>query len=666
MQTLRRISLIAFLISIVLAVTFPMGTAQGSVAPVQGRSELIIIYVPRLDWDSLNAVDAPTLYQLAEASALANLNAPHNDLRNSVLEESAITLFCLDEADSLSQHDREVAELLNTINDQQVVVVVGASAFSTSGASYDLTPAIIHGEGFSGYVSSETTHRFGLITGSDLIVFSRYLHAQQSAEQNILQRNTEQKNQQGVQHNDQRADENHSILVSSPGPDSFEVRIAELSQKADVFKAVQDSKPTVIFSFLFLVFASFGVSLLLLIIGRRNKKGSRGLLVPLVRILWLIVLSYPLATFLMFIAIPLEPTGLDLVLIMIVWVAVISLIALFVGYYTKWLYSLFFLLLCSILVIAVGQIFGGPLNEPGYLTYDITAGARYYGMSNEHGAVLFGSWFVFSGLLINRFPDSVGVAVFKRWGFLLGSVLLLYIAVSPWLGASFGPLVWASFGIFLLWWHFNGHRLRWWVYLLALVISAVLSIGVLCLDIQFNPYSHMSEYHYLFNENIFMMLLGVVQVSWQASSFTIVTYMPLPAILFSFGIVGFFIVLRLFRPGTYREFWGRNRAYSSIYITGFLIAFLMIILEDSGFFTPAVFLIYPISGFVWLVCDMHRWHMNELEESKEPITIKQLLRRAIELETYRSSFSLPSQTDDLQANDDTIVSIHAQKPEQQS
>jgi hypothetical protein len=417
--------------------------------------------------------------------------------------------------------------------------------------------------------------------------------------------------------------------------DSTEARSDALEHEATVMMAVVATKTQMGLLFLGFVFAAFGVSLFLLIFGHTRKEGSRGVIIPITRLLWLTVLSYPPATFLMFIVLPPMPSGAEIMAVCSAWLMLIAFFALIVGYRTKWVNSLFLLLLISIGAILAGQIIGGPLNEPGYLSYDITEGSRYYGMGNEQCAIIFGAWLTFSGLLINRFPQAKSVIAFRRWGFLLGSFVLLFVVTSPWLGASFGPLVWGSFGMFLAWWLFNQRRLKWWFFLLALIVSGAIAIGVLCLDIQFDGHSHMGHYRGALDTGLWTMIMQVIQSAWQTSVLTIVNYMPALAILFVVLIITFLVILRLFKPGTYREFWGRNKAYSATYVVGFIIALITFCLEDSGLFTPAVFLIYPVSGFVWLVCDMHAWHLRELREKNKPVSIKELLHEAFETETYQ-------------------------------
>jgi putative peptidoglycan lipid II flippase len=85
------------------------------------------------------------------------------------------------------------------------------------------------------------------------------------------------------------------------------------------------------------------------------------------------------------------------------------------------------------------------------------------------------------------------------------------------------------------------------------------------------------------------------------------------------------------QPGSYREFWQRNTAFRAVYSVCFVLAGITFILEDSGVFTPAVLLIYPLACFTWLNCDLHTWHHRTLETSARPVTLRELQRGAINL-----------------------------------
>jgi hypothetical protein len=252
-------------------------------------------------------------------------------------------------------------------------------------------------------------------------------------------------------------------------------------------------------------------------------------------------------------------------------------------------------------------------------------------MGNEQGAILFGSWITLSGLLINRYPEARIIPAFKKWGFALGSVLLLFVATSPWFGASFGPLVWGSLGCFISWWLFNGKRLRWWIIPITVFLAFALALGVMYADIALNPASHMNQITLTSQDGIVAVITQLTIDVWNYSFALIRDNVPPAAIVFFVFVLILLVLLRVLKPGDYREFWQRNIAFRIAYSVCFVLAGITFIIEDSGIFTPAMLIIYPVAAFVWLICDLHSWHLRALEEDGLPLSIKQLQQGALGL-----------------------------------
>jgi putative peptidoglycan lipid II flippase len=575
------------------------------------NTPVAILYIPGLTWNSIAERNTEQTAQLLKGSAVGNLSAPKDGGVAALLENPQVGRYAIAEHTFFPA----TALTINTFLTEKMpadclLIIVTAPLFNGGEPAREYTPAIIYGGGLFGYLTSDSTHRAGLITSADLTALYNHLN---EAENSPLYSKATIKGISAHVSPDARAQHLQHDLVTS--------------------ESVLTTKAAMNFAFLALVFFTFALSILLSFLGKREKPGSRGVLIPAVRILWLIVLAFPPATFLMFSLLPAQPSGTDLTIAVLSWVGVISFAALLVGWHTKWVNSLIALYGLTIGVIIIGQVFGGPLNTAGYLTYDITEGARYYGMGNEQGAMLFGAWITLSGLLINRYPNALGIPAFKRWGYPLGSAILLFIATSPWLGASFGPLVWGFLGCFFSWWLFNGRRLRWWLVVLTLVAAFGLALGVLYADITFNPSSHMYHVTPSMEQGFFTLITGIANDVWVYSLDLIRNYVPTVIIVFLILVFILLVVLRVLQPGTYREFWQRNTAFRATYSVCFVLAAITFILEDSGVFTPAVLLIYPISCFVWLICDLHSWHLRMLAEgpTERPITLRELQQSALGL-----------------------------------
>ncbi|MDR1184889.1 MAG: hypothetical protein LBK67_08840, partial [Coriobacteriales bacterium] len=603
----------------------------------KASAPLAILSVPHLTWETIDAEDVRTDALLAQ-SALGNLSAPWSSHVTSLLENPDIGFyrFSVDRAENagsaaaavttfattattaedikFSSYTKAISEFIERdLPSNAILIIVTAPIFDGEEASRSFTPVIICGGGLSGYLTSDSTHRKGLITAADIATLQNNLNEPV----------------------DSPAHSKATIKGLSTS-DSVTARVQHLQHDATTISSMLATKTSANFAFLMLVFIAFALSILLLILGRSPQPSSRGSLIPAVRILWLIVLAVPSATFLMYCVLPAQPSPLALTIAAIVWAAVLSFAALLIGWRTKWVNALIALFSLSILVIVIGQLFGGPLNFPGYLTYDITEGSRYYGMGNEQGAMLFGSWITLSGLLINRYPDARGIPAFKRWGYPLGSVILLFIATSPWFGASFGPLVWGFLGCFTSWWLFNGRRLRWWITTLVVLCAFGLALGVLYADVALNPASHMNQVIPAMQHGPIEVIMKIASDVWSYSFSLIQDYVPAVVIIFLVFVFILLVILRVLQPGSYREFWQRNAAFRAVYSVCFVLAAITFVLEDSGVFTPAVLLIYPIACFVWLVCDLHSWQLRALAQDGIPVTLRELQQRALGLLSHDS------------------------------
>lgn len=570
---------------------------------------IAFLSVPGLSWESLNKADSPEAKRFLDDSALGNLSSPKDWVVANLLEAPNIGIYRSAESSLTAPFAQAINDFIDKVLPPNcILIIVTDPAFAGAGVLYEFTPVIIHGGELSGYLTSDSTHRSGLITTQDFSALIHFL-------------------------NEPADSPSHSkaSIESFSTSDSTQTRIDSLWHDATTTAGITQTKVSANFAFLVLVFVSFAVSILLFFLGRRERPGSRDILVPTVRILWLLVLACPPATFLMFTVLPAQPTPADLTLAVVIWVAVISFAALLFGYFTKWVNSLIALYGLTIAVILVGQVFGGPLDTPGYLTYNIIEGSRYYGMGNEQGAMFFGSWITLSGLLINRFPNARGIPAFKKWGYPLGSAILLFIATSPWFGASFGPLVWGFLGCFVSWWLFNGRRLRWWGATLIVTAAFTLALGVLYADVALNPLSHMNQVAPTMHEGFFSLVTQLAVDVWAYSFNLIYDYVPAVLVLFLAFVFVLLVVLRVLQPGSYREFWQRNTAFRAVYSVCFVLAAITFVLEDSGVFTPAVLLIYPLACFTWLICDLHTWHLKALEASSRPITLRELQQSAIRL-----------------------------------
>ncbi|MDR2108542.1 MAG: hypothetical protein LBP28_03665 [Coriobacteriales bacterium] len=592
------------------------GCATDTASPNSGPSQAlsgsqtpaVVVCVRGLVWSDISKNNTPTLYDLSINGSVANLASNSAWPENLKAAQPDVALYRLTAgADGdLSAVDTEVNRLLKNSPLGTRLIVAALPVTSADAPHLPLAPLIATGIGLEGYLQSSTTHRIGLLAGTDIV---DYLASSKV------------------------------ILSAHPAPSTAE-RLAFLQHNVAICNAVEASREYMGWAFLTLFMLTLAVSLVLSFFEIDMNPRSTRWLVPLTRVLILVVLAYPVSTFLMFIIPPplyalTDSTG-GLTALSLFWTIMLTVIALIIGKRTLWSHSLFFLFIVTSVVILADQLLAGPLSLTGYLNYHANEGIRYYGLGNEASALLFGSWLTFSGLVVNRFPNARLTPHFKRWGFLAASALITAICAVPQIGASFGVLTWGVVGVVIAWWLFAERPLRPRFIIATICGAALLAIGVLMADLAFSPFPHMPNMDSYLQGGPLALLLGVFNEISAYSWATIVYSPPLTAI-FDITVLWLF-ALALVKPGSYKEFWARNRGLRAVYTAGLAIIVLMCCLEDSGIFMPALYLSYLMAGFIWLVCDMHTWRSRVMQASGKHITLRELMRLALDQETYRGRF----------------------------
>lgn len=109
------------------------------------------------------------------------------------------------------------------------------------------------------------------------------------------------------------------------------------------------------------------------------------------------------------------------------------------------------------LVIVVDQWLAEPLRT-GFFSYSVRAGWRYYGMGNEGAALLVGASLVAIGLAIELLADSRDVKLLRRWAIPAFGAVALFTAAAPFAGANAGVAIWGVVAYAAAWARLNGIR----------------------------------------------------------------------------------------------------------------------------------------------------------------------------------------------------------------
>lgn len=459
-------------------------------------------------------------------------------------------------------------------------------------------PLIVYGSGYSGILSSKSTGRSGLVTVLDISATLVNFCGEAAQIENGTPLYGEAplfKNANGYR------------------PDTSDI-VDYLENEADLADSICDSQWLMIFLLCILLALAFGCSAIMLSPKIKLPLRVADIMIILTRLFWLAASAFPVSTYLM-IGLAKDPTSpFDMVALCIVVTISLASIAIAIGKLSRrWLYSLIFLLVITVLVISVDQLSGSHLSRVGYLSYQPIKLGRFTGIGNEGAAVMFGAWMMLSGLLLNRFPELKISKHFARFLFPLFSLILLIIIIAPWWGSNFGALVWVTIGTFAAWWMFTGHRISWKIVICTMVGCVLLVLLLVFID-GLGGQSHLGvtasrlvsdgiAYIPIIFTNMFRLSINTLFFSPVLSIFLVIMWIYLAW-------------LRIKKPAPYDVFWDRNYFFKSAFTASMIVSVVVMLVEDSGLLLPALILVYCTAGLTWLICDLHRWQFKQLEQEK--------------------------------------------------
>ncbi len=490
---------------------------------------------------------------------------------------------------ALSSFDEVVGEILSLMDGDDALIIYSSLAETTNSDHSDdaMGPLIVLAKDMDGLLFSPVTIRAGTVTILDLT-------------DTIC----------GLAGISEIADNGGALYPAKNSNDEdVATTISELDRVSSYSRAIDLSLETATYTFIAVLSVSFAFSIVMLSRAIRLPVRVLSVLISITRLLWILTMSYPLATYLMYplAADGITPNGsLSLCLVLTV---VIALVATLVGRFTRWLYSLLFLMAATIIVLLVDQLAGGILAQAGYLSYRPIEAVRFSGIGNEGAGVLFGSWLLFSGLILNRFPDLKASKTFAKYLFPIASFLIIAVIVAPWWGANFGVLVWGTVGVGCAWWMFIGRRLNWRAVTLTVIACGLLTLLLIIVDGTLGDgQSHLGATA----TNLLDQGIAYVPVIIRSMlSLSVETLLLNPVLSVVLVIVWIYLAwLRIRKPGPYAVFWERNTAFKASFTAAMIVAVLMLLIEDSGILLPAIVLLYAAAGLTWLICDLHKWELR--------------------------------------------------------
>ncbi len=565
-------------------------------------TDVYLLVAPYLTWDAIDSEYTPTLYQLVKNHACTN-----------VITESKADIEYLEtypgfhyqrmNATKAREVDARAKEIYDSLKPGDSFIITSSPSLAKID-SYELPGygmAIVLDMGDKGLLTSGSVHRSGLITSSNLTnAIYALLEAPQVKPGNL----------------------SIAPFTDTLGPKD---RINQLTRNNSIAMSVKDTEFWFVAILVVIMGLSFVISSLLLFMELRLKPAFLERLLPASRVLWIVALAIPVASYLMFIQLPTYTTPeivLDYFLFTVMEVAFTCIIIALVF---KWTHALLFVLGLTCTTLVVDQLIGGPMTATGYLSYAPIEVTRYYGIGNEGASFVFGSWITFSAILLNSHFSKRFNYHFKRWIFPLLTLCICVVLGAPWWGCNFGVIIWGTVGSIIAWAMFNGHEFSIRHTLFLTLFAAAAAFCVLVVDNTLNPNSHLGSYGSLVADGDFMAVIADVIHNVFMYSWDTIVFSP-PLTVAFFAILAFMIFLLVRKPGSYALFWKSNFYFKGGYIALLVTACIMLVTEDSGIFMPALLLLYAFVGLLWLVCDSHSWHIRKwvadriISDARYPVT----------------------------------------------
>ena len=517
----------------------------------------------RSNRDRLRAALASAFAALESTSAPALLVVDTGDLARSH-DDTALAVGASASAhrDAVAGLDTVAAELRRSLPDDALLLVVTAATSKSWYQEPQLGPVIAYGRGYTGEITSSSTHRAGL--ASNLDVAPTVLAAL------------------GI--------DSPAALVGSPmtaqaagGP--LAERIAGLERRNAAAGTV-DLLRDAWFIRYFVTFALLVLALATALVWRRRARGR-----VLARTLLLLLLAIPPAGWLMFVvkdaaASPASALGAFVL-------SAALMLALALGLQRRLprmpLLPPIMLAVVTTAIILADQWSGRPI-ESGLFSYSIRSGWRYYGIGNEPSALLVAASLVAIGLGVDALAGSRFQAPLRRFGVPVIGAVVLITAAAPFAGANAGVAVWGIVAYAVGWAAMNGVRLNWRTALFTGVGVIVIVAAFAAIDM---ASARGGETH------LARFASGILRGDVSATSELVLRKLAnnlgylgqTPYTLLSIGFAGMLALLRFDRRRDLRHALASTPSYSGALLGVIIGGLAALATEDSGIVMPALMLL---------------------------------------------------------------------------
>jgi len=460
--------------------------------------------------------------------------------------------------------------------DSVLIVVSQVLHSEPDGALDGFGPVVVAGTGWSGYLTSPSTHRVGLVTNLDVTA-------------GVL----------GVLGITRPVQVLGNDLQTVSGPSGIGERVETLNRASLTAVAIDGPKPIILSLYIGLVVIVMACSAIVVARAHRWSYRAVGAWVGGLKAAGLFLLALPLGSWLMFLITPSLPSA---------GAAIVSLLGTSLFVWALCLVAwrrlpsrvtIAVLPIATVLVMLLDQLFGAPLSFASFFGYSPLLAARFYGMGNEAAALLFGAAIVAVALLLDQWPTARWSVMGRRYGLAVLGVLVVGVAAAPGLGANVGVAVWGLVGFSLALVLMNGKRPSW---KLALVTAAamVLVIGAFAAVDLFGggEQTHLGRALASAQQDGLGQLWTIVirKAETNARVFTNTNWSWI-----LIAVLAFLASMRFSPKGDFADTLNENPYFSQAVTITLVAGVVAFFSEDSGIVIPALIMLYVGVALAWLM-----------------------------------------------------------------
>lgn len=487
-----------------------------------------------------------------------------------------------------AQHDRAVMtvdllleRVLDTLPSDALLLVATPVEAEAAGSVTGLAPLIAYGPGYTGFMTSSSTHRIGLTTNLDIA-------ATVLAALDI----------------DRPVQVLGNPIVSTATSESLDDRIAMLVRSDATAVTIDATRGTVINGFIAVTLGILLASTFVLLRARRWHHAVAMRMAALFRIAILGILAVPPATIVMFIIDPNPQSPAAAVGLLAACTLGLWALALIAKRYLPMRVPVGGLAVLMTLLLLVDQWVGAPWSFTSFLGYSPLYAARYYGIGNEGAALLFGASLVGVAFLMDQWPRSVAPGLFRRWGVPVLGMLVVFTSAAPFLGANVGVAVWGVVGFAVAWALMNGYRVTWKVMAgsLGLIVLFVAAFSFVDLGSS-SSQTHLGRAWQSAEQSGIGALWTIVERKAE-TNIRVLTHTNWSFVLI--GVLGFLGFMRWRPQGDFAAALDENPHFSGAMAACLIAGLAAYFTEDSGIVIPALIMVYLAGGILYLMLDRLR------------------------------------------------------------